>query len=119
MCTPPIGHILSRDSGFRTSSSLAAPDTRSSLTLTALKIFDAFPGQNTLIEVEGVFSPFEEPKMNSASQPSPDENGESKRCDGCGDSHTRLLPVGDGSIQVCSRCLAAATAMVFTRNDSA
>jgi hypothetical protein len=33
-------------------------------------------------------------------------------------SPSRLLPVWDGSIQVCAECFAAATAMVSTRKDS-
>jgi hypothetical protein len=59
--------------------------------------------------------------MTSASRCSYDENGEvTERCDGCGEAHSdsRLLPVGDGSIQVCEKCYAVATAMVSTRTDS-
>ena len=43
-----------------------------------------------------------------------------KRCDGCDEPHaaSELHPIWDGSIQVCEKCYAAATAMFAIRIDS-
>jgi hypothetical protein len=59
--------------------------------------------------------------MTSASQSSHDENGQVlKPCDGCGESYSasRLLPIWDGSIQVCEKCYAAAIAMLSTEEKT-
>src|SRR5579864_8653851 len=58
-------------------------------------------------------------RMKAAPCVSLDETEAAKLCDGCGESYmaSGLFPIGDGSIQVCADCYAAATALFTTRRD--
>jgi hypothetical protein len=44
-----------------------------------------------------------------------------EQCDGCGRGHPvpELVPIGDGSVQVCRACYEKATAMVLTKEARA